>query len=235
MTAVRLRPIAPLLALSLVAGCGNVPGARDELTAVSAIFTATRASLRPTDGPKPHTSVITGGTPAQVKEVIAPLPGRLKALIVLKTNESAVLFDVGGNGPYHHWATPSGQILTLRGGVLVATRGLGYDLMSAEADGSARLIRERRLGNTDKVLRYLDGEDDEVPMGLKCTVSNQGPESVRLATGETRAATKMRETCISGRLTLNNFYWVDARGDVVQSRQWGGEEIGEVVIQSLRD
>ena len=235
----RLRMLGTVAMLGLafaVAACGNRAGVRDEFAAAQAVFTATRAVVQgDRAAAQPGTSLLTQAQPEQVRAAIAPLTGPLKALIVLKKNESAVLLFEGRNGRHEHWVTPSGQTFTLMGGVLTGTRGLGYDLMSAEADGSADLIRRRTLGNTDKVMRFLDGSDDETPVALKCTVSPRGAETLTLLTGAVRHTTKMRETCISGRFTSNNFYWVDGRGTVVQSRQWAGAETGEIILQTLRE
>jgi hypothetical protein len=231
------RALAVALTLAGLAGCGNQVGLRDEVTAVQSVASAlsVQAQRARQDGPGPDTSVITAGTPAEVRQVIAPLEGRLKSIIVLKTNESTVLFHGGANGPYEYWLTPSGQSFTLQGGVLVATRGMNFDLMSASADGSAALIRAKTPGETRKTMRFLDGLDDEVALEGTCAIGRVGPETVTLPTGAQHTTTRMRETCVYGPLTVTNTFWVDDQGRVAQSRQWGSAETGELFIQDLRN
>lgn len=222
------------VALTALAACGNAPGLGDELDATGPFLAAVKAQLLPNRGTPPQ-SVFDTGTPEQVMAAVAPYPGRLKVLFVPGAKQSGLLLDVGTNGDVTYWATPSGQSYALQDGVLIATRGMNFDLMSAQVGRSPDLIRRRATGNTEKVYRYLDGEDHEVELYAKCTVSPRGAETIRLVSGKSYATTKMRESCIAGRLTFNNYFWVDAAGTVVQSRQFSGAETGELVFQTLRD
>jgi hypothetical protein len=225
-----------ILAGLVLAGCGNRAGVQDEWTAVQTFLNTTTAQLQAqrSNGGGAHTSVVTGGTPEQVREVIAQVPGRLSSLIMLRNNESAVLLYAGANHGYERWATPSGQTLTFRDGVLTATRGFNFDLMSSSVDGTATLVRRRASGNVNRIYRYLDGEDNEVDYPARCSIAPQGAETVVLPTGARVATTKMGETCVAGERQIRNTYWVAGSGEVVKSQQWVSAEVGETVIQKLR-
>jgi len=218
-----------------VAACGSRPGIRDELTATNAVFAQVQAQIRKSrGGPFPDTSAVTAGTPDQVRQVMATLaPGALNSVVVLKTNESAILQDGGFNHGYRRWVSPTGQTFTLKQGMLTSTRGMGFDLMSVEADEAIAIFQRGAEGNVNKIYRFLDGEDQIVEAVAQCTISPRGSETVTTVAGVTRSARKMRETCLIGRQTLNNYFWI-AGGQVIQSQQWASDEIGDLYFQALR-
>lgn len=232
----RTGPALALLAGLALAACGNRAGVLDEWTAVQTFLNTANAQLQSqrSTGAGAHTSVVTGGTPEQVRQVIAQVPGPLSSLIMLRNNESAVLLYAGTNRGYERWATPSGQTVTVRDGVVTATRGLNFDLMSSAADGTMQLVRRRASGNVNRIYRYLNGEDKEVDYPARCSIAPQGAETVVLPTGARVATTKMRESCVAEERRIENTYWVAGSGEVVKSRQWISAEVGEMVIQKLR-
>lgn len=221
--------------VGLVAACGTRPGIRDEVTAVSA---AAQALAREFGGAqvteRRDTSVITAGTAAQVRQVMATLSGDLHSVIVEKTNESSILQDAGSNNGYRRWVTPTGQTYTLRSGILTGTRGMGYDLMSVEAAAVMDHVRHQREGRITRTYRFLDGVDHEVPVVAQCTIARAGHANVTLPTGATRSTQKMTESCALDGRTIVNTYWVASGGQVVRSRQWASDEIGVLVFQALR-
>lgn len=221
-------------ALATLASCGNEAGLGDELDAVGAVLRTAKVAYSPVIGPPPQ-SIFDVGTPEQVIAAIEPFPGQLKVMFLPKAKQSGLLLAAGGNRDVEYWGTPSGQSLALKQGILIATRGMNFDLMSMDVGEAPDLIRRRATGNTNKVYRYLDGEDHEVELYAKCTVSPRGPDTVTLTNGSRVAATKMRETCIAGRLTFNNFFWVASDGRIARSEQFSSPETGQIVIEELRN
>lgn len=134
------------------------------------------------------------------------------------------------------WRTEDDITLSFRNGVLIATRGLGGDLMSTAvplsgdrpgpASGGAREMRLRALDNKEAVLN------------LRCLLEDLGPETIEIV--ELRHSTRhLRETCEgpsarSGEALVVNDYWVDSRAGLVwQSRQWAGPDIGYLRFRRL--
>lgn len=146
---------------------------------------------------------------------------------------TSVLGEIGTNGALRTYATPSEQSLVLRDGVLVATRGLGNDLMSADAAGAIALITARKAGTTRRIYRYLDGEGIERPLPLDCTVALAGTKDLAFA-GQSWATTQIGESCATGGLTISNAYWVTDTGQIVLSHQWIGQRLGYLSVQLVR-
>ena len=131
------------------------------------------------------------------------------------------------------WRTENDVSLTLRDGVLVETRGLGNDMISAEGGPALAAVRSRVAGQGSKRQVYSALDNKSVAMNFVCAVDDLGPETIVIV--ERRHATRhLRETCELQGGTVVNDYWVDSRGPTVwQSRQWGGPNIGYVQFRQL--
>ena len=136
------------------------------------------------------------------------------------------------NGNAVTWATVDARTVTLEDGLLIATRGLGPDLMSADpGDTRARLAR----GGTDwapRFLSWLDGEDQPVFATLLCRVEERRPETLDIL-GETLPTTRVTERCKSPDYAATNTYWLGPEGTIRKSRQWAGPDLGSITVERL--
>lgn len=137
------------------------------------------------------------------------------------------------------WRTGDNVTLTMRSGVLVATRGLGGNLMSADvrvADGQSGPV-----SGGAHVLMVRAHDNKELRMALACGLEDLGPETIVIV-GRAHATRHLRQNCKrvvqedepgNGGVIVND-YWVDSKGGPVwQSRQWAGPEIGYLRIRRL--
>lgn len=213
------RPGAALVALALVvAGCGNAPdtgfGFRDTLA-------LTRAALLPKDN---KAAVVITDIPA---ETLASWPEPLIVATIENTRTSAALGRIARNGANETYASHTGNHLTLNEGVVVATRGLGIDLMSAAAP--ARSTIAGRKGAYARSWQWLDGLDATVSVTMDCTLHETGRETVTLS-GKSYPVRIVAERCSGPSGSVENTYWVDAGGVLRKSRQWLGQDAGHVLL-----
>lgn len=150
-----------------------------------------------------------------------------------KSGLLTVLGEYGRNGDTRTYATPNQQTLVLRHGLLIATRGLGNDLMSSESAAAAGLITRRQAGTAARVYRYLDGEGIERPLPMQCSLS-LGPAKSFDFSGSRYDTVQIDEACRSDAVNIENSYWVTADGTIALSRQWIGPALGHVTIQLVR-
>jgi hypothetical protein len=138
----------------------------------------------------------------------------------------------GRNGDAVTWSTVDERTVTLEDGLLVATRGLGHDLMSADPAGThARLAQ----GGTDwapRFLSWLDGEDQPVFATLLCRVEERRPERLDIL-GREQPTTRVTERCKSPDYAATNTYWLGPEGAIWKSRQWAGPELGSITVERL--
>ena len=194
----------------ILASCGNVQNddsvtaqvrarleARKQAAAAVPDIAALRAQLTP--------------------EVIAQIGGPILIVQTPSRDAVAVLNRVGNNNGVETFLTPDGVAISLRDGMVIATRGLGFDLMTA--DVAEPLLALKGLGSTAvRIHRYLDGENQIVAKSFTCAYA---------VTGSLRVA----ETCTSSLDSFENSYVLDASGNIVSSRQWVSPQIGVVLIE----
>lgn len=237
MTRLRFLLVPALAGLVGLAGCTN---RGDETGATLETLAAIRAATgRAVDG-------VTGGDPAPqpqlTRAVLNTIDGEFIQAQVDKTGSKAFLYIVAERtgaqagdegGRLLVWRTENDVTLTLRDGVLVGTRGLGGDLISAEAGPILDTLRGKGTGQGSKRQVYSALDNKAVPMDFVCAVDDLGAETIVIV--ERRHATRhLRETCELAGGSIVNDYWVDSRGSTVwRSRQWAGPNIEYLTIQQL--
>lgn len=225
-------PAGAALAASLLlaSACGNDPYQAEGGRAALAATKALAAKLRPGN---------TASTTPDPEKLAIAAKASFDGPIILAQIENAglltVLGEYGRNGAVRTYSTPDKQTLVFRGGVLIATRGFGHDLMSSDTGNAPALITRRQAGSASRSYRYLDGENRERPLPMTCRYSPGAAKSLSLA-GTSYATVQVDETCRSagGALTITNNYWVAGDGTIALSRQWIGPALGHVTVQTVR-
>lgn len=222
----QLRPFARLctlgLLLSSLAACGSQPSQVRQL--VSEAYA--RVTQRGAPALPPLRERLT-------PEVLATLDGPILIVELLETASEAGAQLIQRTADTETWSTLNGIQFTFRNGVLISTRGLSGDLMSADVSKVLPGMDQGTRGVV-RVHRYLDGERQEVPRALVCDYIRAGPETVTVVTG-TFTTMRIDETCVSSSETVKNQYWLDRRGLMRKSRQWVGPINGYVLFERIND
>ncbi|WP_261397308.1 YjbF family lipoprotein [Leisingera aquaemixtae] len=137
-------------------------------------------------------------------------------------------------GQIEVWRTQDNVSVALRQGMLIATRGLGGGLLSAQVPAAEGVGGPARGGARRYALR-AEGNGQTI-VNMACSLQDLGPAPVEIV-GITHPARHLQEHCEGGGGAVVNDYWVDSRPGrtlVWQSRQWAGAEIGYVRIRQLR-
>lgn len=128
------------------------------------------------------------------------------------------------------WLTPDGISLTNRGGFLIATRGLGHDLMVADVSGVQVAIASGG-GTATRTHEYLDGNDQIQTERYSCTITRDGAQTIEIF--ERRYATTAYSENCNGSSNFTNRYWIDGKGVVWRAKQWVSPAIGYLEIDVL--
>lgn len=209
---------AALAALALLAACGSKsmdgPGLGTSLRAAATEIAGRslgRGQAAPAAAPE---------SPEQMAATALKVnPGPLVLAGFEGIGRTQVLAMTGDNRGMRTYMTENQEALILRQGLLVATRGLGNDLNTAEV-GTEGLIRAQRAGSAQRMMRYIEGDGREHALPLDCTVTPSG-------------GGRVTETCVNGQLRVQNNYLVSG-GAISVSRQWIGQRLGYVTIQTIR-
>ncbi len=138
----------------------------------------------------------------------------------------------GTNNGVIAWRTFDGISISLDNGVLVSTRGLGFDLMSADVSGT-RAALAGATGEYSLHHSYLDGENQTVFRSFLCTMPPPASETIDVF-DRNYATLRFDETCNALGLTIENTFWI-GDGVVRRSRQWIGQETGYLTVDRLNE
>ena len=218
------RALAPLVLLTLLAACqGGVDAPTAQLQILETAEEAIRAKAKP---PAPR--------PALTRATLDKLPGAFLEATRERTGQTAVL---GVNlkrrdsspGLITVWRTEDNVTLAMRNGVLIATRGMGGDVISSAVHVTGDRPGPSQGGQRVQHIKALDNK--AVPLPMTCTLTDLGPATIEIV--ERRHATRhLRESCVTDGGTITNDYWTGG-GLVWQSRQWAGPYIGYLKIRQL--
>lgn len=132
---------------------------------------------------------------------------------------ASVLFGVGKNEDIVTYYTPDQISLSFRGGVLVATRGLGFDLMIADVDlGRGGFPPQGEI--VRRVHETLNGDNTIRTQHFFCEI-------------EYPSRTRLVERCDDGGVSFENTYNFGLDGSIKSSRQWISEERGYIYTESI--
>lgn len=227
----RTRSLVGLVAIALLGACGTD---KTPNPMVSAIGDMAKGGFAKMKGGKQ-------GSPAAAK---APSPSELRAelaksgkpvlLVSSKTlGQTGFLVVSDAKGPVLTWATPDGATFSQRDGVLIQTRGLRADLMSAEVPSVGQLLRAG--APYQRVYYFLGADDQGTRRTYDCATSIVGKETIDVL-GRSHATTHVTETCTrsAGGGKLSNDYWIEG-AKIRQSRQWVSSGIGFVDFARVID
>lgn len=149
---------------------------------------------------------------------------------VEKGGAVAFLGKIGEGRGVLTWSSVDGISLSLRDGVVIATRGLGTDLMSAAVPTAAQLAHDA-IGQRRHY--YLFGGETEQLRSFDCTLRDAGMERITVVELVYDARHRVESCTGSSGLTFENHYWFDNRAIIRQSRQWISPDVGFLELQDL--
>jgi hypothetical protein len=199
-----------LVALSfsaLLTACSSAPDQNNVLTP----FVQNLFGRAPAAGP----------TAAQIRSRITPEVrarfGNVPLKIAVLENKplASILIERQRNRDVVTYFTPDDVSVSYKSGILVGTRGLGFDLMGADV-GDVLASLQSRADGAVRIHHYLDGEGQIVMRNFICDYSG---------------AKVIVETCYGDGLQFKNTYQIQG-GQVTASRQWISPEQGYIRLES---
>ena len=195
---------AVVLALVWLAGCGSVTDrtspwqiVQDRLTAEPPAAGTSAAALRA----------------ALTPDALAQIEGPVLLVQVPLRGTVAVMTRVASNQGVDTYMSGDSISISLREGVLVATRGMGFDLMIADIRAAAPAIAAGS-GRATRIHRYLDGEDHGRAVRYDCLYRQENG--------------LITEHCDGDGQTFRNTYAATV------SMQWVSPRNGSLIIEWLK-
>lgn len=131
--------------------------------------------------------------PTITPEAIAAAPDPLLFVELPQEGVQALMARIGRNRDVITWASADGRSVSLREGVLVATRGFGFDLMSADVSGTLEALAGGPR-DYERFVSYLDGENKTVIRSFACRMEAPVAETID-SFGRAIPTMRWTETC----------------------------------------
>lgn len=218
--------MAAALALSLLGACGNDKGGGNPM--VAAVGQMAKASLA-----KARAGKASAAAPAPQPVSRADLAAFGKPILRIRAErlgQDAFLTIADEKTGVVTWTAQGAATFSLRDGVLIQTRGLGADLMSADAPSLAQL---KSGASYTRVYYFLGPDDVGTRRTYECTATTVGPETIEVV-GKSHAVTHVSEVCTRQGSKLTNDFWVEGNA-IRKSRQWTSAMVGHVEFEKVID
>ena len=220
---------AAVVVLALLAGCGNdKSGPNPVAAAIGGMAKSSMAKMKAgkaTEKPAGNTV-----TPAERRAKLEAAGKPLLRVSSTVLDKTSLMTIADAKGDVITWKTQDGATFSQRGGVLIQTRGLGADLMSADAPSAGQL---RSGASYQRIYFFLGADDQGTRRTYDCTVSVVGQETIEIM-ARSHATTHVTEVCERPLGKLTNDYWIEG-ATIRQSRQFVSSGVGYVDFQRVID
>lgn len=141
-------------------------------------------------------------------------------------------------GTVEIWNSSDNAQVFLRNGVVVGTRGVGGDIIAADANVTVRALQNRTGASGVRTYTISDGDVTTTEYRLRCDLRDMGSESISVVNLVFNTK-HIQESCVggpTGDTVIQNDYWVqNTNGLVRKSRQWMGPKTGYFELVLLKD
>lgn len=130
------------------------------------------------------------------------------------------------------WRTIDNTQIYTRDGIVVGTRGLSFDLMTADTGDAAAAILAQRTARVVRFHTYLDGDDKTRIQSYVCDIAPEGQQDFRVSEGLSLSGSIVREKCYNPQGDYENLYMVEG-GHILATVQFISDGIGSIQIAFL--
>ena len=222
--------LAALLAGLALTGCGTDPQAGD--TQLSLKAGVKLGSLVLNFAQKPGGQALDASATATLRAALEKSGQPIYAVAVGDLGYANLMAPYGQNSNVQTWASTSYETVSMRDGMVVATRGFGPDMMTSVAPAVAQVAHAS--GSFQRSYYYLDGADQRTVETYDCSFAPAGSETV-VVLGKPYATRKVIETCTGSDSPFDNAYWFDGSGKLRQSDQRLAPGLKDMRLQRVID
>ncbi|MCK0168773.1 YjbF family lipoprotein [Jannaschia sp. S6380] len=165
-------------------------------------------------------------------EMLANSPTAVMLLVTERTDRGLTLVPLTVNRGTEQWIDANGGGILRRDGILVGTRGLGFDLLTADVAPLAAALRAGGGTNVLRVNRHLRGDDRIEVRRYFCDVRPVGGETLTFY-GRNFRTTVFEESCTGEGDAFVNRYWREGDGTIRRAVERVSPETGHVELSLL--
>lgn len=168
-----------------------------------------------------------GLTRADLAQILTPVD----LITVERLGAQAVIAKIATNAGVETWSSVDKKTVSFRSGLLVASRGLGDDLIGATVPNLSQITSG---GSYPRSHSWMRANDQVVRSDFSCRTELVGSSAITIVE-RSYPVRQFRESCTGDGGAFQNDYWVQIGGKLRQSRQFVSDGVGYVLIQHLSD
>ncbi|MEO8241666.1 MAG: YjbF family lipoprotein [bacterium] len=218
-----------VVAASMLTACGNDTTVGELKAPLKVLFGAVGLGKKVE---KPALFTMDANQTAALRAVLVKNQQPIYEVSNANLNYINLMAPYGENGDVVTWSSTSFEMMSLRHEMVVATRGFGQDLMSAQTPGLAQIATGH--GSTSRSYYYLNGADKPVRLDYTCVLAPAGNDSI-VVLGKAFSTRKVTETCTGPADGFTNSYWFDHGLHLRQSSQRVAPALGNLLMQRVID
>lgn len=235
MTNMMLRLAAPIVLAVSLAGCSSDQDVSAIASSAQVLGSLKQAVAGRRAGPAPKIQLTSDQVANLNQPVLQVNPETFGGSDFLGRSVSR---RDSGIGLVEVWKSSDSAQIFLRNGVVVGTRGVGGDMISADANFTIRALNGSAQTSGLKTFIISDGDVTTTEYHFNCTISDLGVDNINISNQSYRT-NRVREDCIGGpdgTAALRNEYWVQSSSNLVRkSRQWIGPRVGYFEILLVKN
>lgn len=146
-----------------------------------------------------------------------------------KEGRAVAMLRSASRGGIETWRSIDNVTLSLRDGIVIASRGLGDDLLIGDPGAAGAVVAAAGSARNIRIHRYLDGTDGVMIVSYVCDMAPRGARKITMNKQQVDTVL-VEEKCFAPSGGFTNLYWTRA-GQVVQSRQYLSAGMGALALR----
>lgn len=220
-----------LLVVAIVAGCSSETEKQPTLGTVA--LGMAKAKLR--KGKVEKADKVAASAPQQIpREALAKYGKPVIYISVPRFGSNLPAIEVATNGPYRTYLGGDKASVTLRDGIVTATRGQLVDLIAQDLSLSPKQIFYG--GSFPKLYtrtqRHLNGEGKLTTHVYNCAIAPAEADEVLDVLGRKTSVRQYSELCKNAERAFQNSYWIERGAQRIwKSHQSISKEVGHLIVK----
>lgn len=154
--------------------------------------------------------------PAEPSQFLVPVTNQLLTVKIPAREAEAFLILIAVNQGVETWQTADDVSISMRNGVVVGTRGLGFDVIASDVSQTLAALAGRQTGAYPVRRSYLTPDNHIERVTATCTMAPPDAQGLWV------------ESCQSPQGDYLSTYKLDGSGRVTASSQWVGPQVQDL-------
>ncbi len=153
--------------------------------------------------------------------------------VELESGQNGTLTPYPGKGVGQTWLAADGATITLERGILMASRGMGDDVMGSNSLMPSWYEVNKNIKIYSREISHITGNNKIYKRVFKCRLQKINKKEIIEIWGVDFFVTKFQENCDYNGFEIENVFYLDKQKIVRKSSQYHSDTIGYITLERL--